>query len=670
MKKIKIIYLIAFTLLQKSIALSESYQQKSDTTSARDSLKTYITQQIVISDKSEFLDEKISSAFSRKISLNEKLSSVTIGNLLASKSGIFNRTYGAEGSLQTISIRGAGSEYTSVFINGINYNNSLNGVFDFSKFSSEEISEIIIKKGNDFDPLNNNPFGGIIELNPFEKSDTTKYWLKIQKGSFDYTGVNLNTSGSILDFYYKLNISHKSSKNNYEYTFNNERGIRHNSDVNQYSVNSSFINQISLFNQPIKLFSFVSYLDKNLGLPNFVSSNRHLDSKTRESEKNFSASVNSRIFFSNFLINGIAGFQLNKLSIDDPLLAINLKTKFFQTNERSFNSKFFIHLLQSRLNVSAGFTSSYEKFERVEISENENTSNQFNRRIHSFNLASNYSHKILNNDLTLNFAFLLSQNFVIDQFINSKKNIKFSNIRAGISVNSSSSNLIVYGNIGTGTRLPNYYEITFSKLTSLNSRELEREKILNFETGIKYNPEIFSAEVTYFNFDVVNKIIWQPQRVAFFSPVNAGKVNSSGIEINLERFIFLKNFYFNSNYTFTSAVKKSKLSESDKSYNKQLPYIPKHKASISVQYILQNFKIDITTNHYSRRFITEDNDVLFSLDPVYISNLSINYDFKFFNLKFSSQLLIQNLFNKSYQLIQSFPMPGREYRLTIQMEVK
>ncbi|MGB9847679.1 MAG: hypothetical protein ACPLKV_00430 [Minisyncoccia bacterium] len=123
-------------------------------------------------------------------------------------------------------------------------------------------------------------------------------------------------------------------------------------------------------------------------------------------------------------------------------------------------------MLLSQLNVSAGFTSSLEKFDRIEVSENENTNNQFNRRIYSFNLTSNYSQKILKDDLTLNFALLFSQNFVRDLFINSKKNIKFSNSRTGISINSSSSKLTVYGNIGTGTRLPNYYEIIFSKLTS------------------------------------------------------------------------------------------------------------------------------------------------------------------------------------------------------------
>jgi outer membrane cobalamin receptor len=670
MKKINIIHLIVFIFLQKEVALSENSEQKIDTTYSKDSLKTFITEQIIISDKSEFFDEKISSAFSRKISINKKLSSVSIGNLLASQSGIFTRSYGAEGSLQTISIRGAGSEYTSVFINGINYNNSLNGVFDFSKFSSEDISELIIKKGNDFDPLNNNPFGGVIELNPFEKSDTAKYSLKIQKGSFDFTGIYLNTAGSVNNFYYKLNLSHKSSKNNYEYTFNNEKGIRTNSDVNQYSLNSTFVNQFSILDKPVKLFSFINYLDKNLGLPNFVSSNRHLDSKTREREKNFSASINSKVLFSNLLINGIVGFQLNRLSIDDPLLSINLRTKFFETNEKSFNSKMFVHLIQSWLNISAGITTSFENFDRVELRENENSSNQFIRRINSFNLTANFFQKILNDDLSFNFALLLSNNFVRDHFINFNQDKKFSNLRAGISINSISTNLTVYGNIGTGTRLPNFYEITFSKLTSLNNKELEPEKILNFETGIKYNPKLLSLEMTYFNFDVDNKIIWQPQRVAFFSPINRGRVNSSGIEINVERLMLFNHFYFNSNYTFTSALKKSKLSESDNSYNKQLPYIPKHKASISIQYINQNLNIEFSTNYYSRRFITEDNDELFSLAPVDLSNLSTTLDFKIFNLKFSTQFLIQNIFNKSYQLIQSFPMPGREYRLTIQMEVK
>lgn len=670
MKKIKIIYLIIFIFLHSAIALSESFKTKSDTTSARDSLKTFITEQIIISDKSEFFDKKISSAFTRKLSLNEKLSSLSIGNLLASTSGIFTRSYGAEGSLQTISIRGAGSEYTSVFINGINYNNSLNGVFDFSKFSSDEISELIIKKGNDFDPLNNNSFGGVIELNPFEKSDTTKYSLKIQRGSFDLKGINLNTTGSFNNLYYKINFSHKSAKNDYEYYFNNEKGIRKNSDVNQKSINSTFINQFSVFNKTVKLLSFIGYLDKNMGLPNFVSSNRHNDSRTREREKNFSTSVNSKVSLDNFLINGIFGFQSNKLSIDDPILSINLRTKFFETNEKSFNYKLFVNYIKSDFSFSFGYISTLENFDRLELRENESLRNEFLREINSFNFTSNYSQRILNDDFNLNLAFLFSQNYVKDKSNNFNRFNHFPNLRAGISINSFSSKLTLYANAGTGTRIPNFYEITFSKLTSLNNRELEPEKIINYESGIRFKQKSISLELTYFNFDVRNKIIWQPQRVAFFSPINSGRINSSGIEINLEGLQFFQNFYLNGNYTLINALKKSKLSESDNSFNKQLPYIPKHKASISIQYINKNLTFDFTTNYYSRRFITEDNDVLFSLEPVFISNILTSYDFKFFNLKFSTQFYIQNLFNKSYQLIQSFPMPGREYRLTIQMEVK
>jgi len=670
MKRLILTYSIILLLFQKAIAFSEKHNKSIDTILVQDSLKTYITSQIIISDKSEFYDEKISSAFSKKIALNEKLSSISIGNLINSKSGIFARTYGAEGSLQTVSVRGAGSEYTSVFINGINYNNSLNGVFDFSKFSSDQVAEIIIKKGNDFDPLNNNAFGGVIELNPFEKSDTTKYSLKMQTGNLGFKNFNFNSSGSLFNTYYKLNLSHRSSRNDYEYTFNNEKGIRKNSDVSQYSINSTFINQFSVFNKTIKLQSFISFLDKNLGLPNFVSSNRHLDSKTREHEKNFSFSTNSKILFNNFFINGIWGFQNNKLSIDDPLLSINLRTRYFETNEKSFNSKLFVHFYKHTFKFSTGLTSNIETFDRLEIRENSKISNQFTRKGYSFNLTSDYSQKVFNNELQLNIALIFSQNYIIDKFSDFNRNNNFPNFRGGISINSNSNNLIIYANAGTGTRIPNYYEIIFSKLTSLSNRELEPEEIFNYETGIRYNKKSLFIELTYFNFDVKNKIIWQPQRVAFFSPVNAGRINSKGIEFNLEGLRLFESFYFSGNYTFTNAVKKSKLSESDNSYNKQIPYIPKHKSSISIQYINKNLNLNFTSNYYDRRFITEDNDVLFSLEPVFISNFSTTYDFSLFNLNLSAQILIQNLFNTSYQLIQSFPMPGREYRLTIQMEVK
>ncbi len=430
------------------------------------------------------------------------------------------------------------------------------------------------------------------------------------------------------------------------------------------------INQVWVFNLPIKVNSFISLLDKRLGLPNFVSSNRHIDSGTRENESSFSYSMNSKIFITdNTYLNGIFGIHQNHLSIDDPLLSINLRTRFFDLRDKSFHSKLFLNLLSDKLFFSIGLAGIIENFDKTEIKENQNqltenlTRNSFNS-----NLKLSFENYLTENYL-INSSILISYNLISNNYQSSSNSYNFLNFRVGLSLKSKKFDFTTFANVGNGTRIPNFYEYSFSKLTSLSNRELKPEKILNYEFGVRLEKKNYLLEVTYFAFDVQDKIIWQPQRVAFFSPLNAGRIKSSGFEFNLENLKLSNCFLVSANYTLTNALKKTRLSPEDNSYNKQLPYIPKHKASISLNYISRIVEFDFTSNYYSRRFITEDNDELFSLEPVIISNILSTIHFSIRQFKFHFQISIQNLFNSSYQLIQSFPMPGREYRLTIQMEV-
>ncbi len=639
-------------------------------TLSEDSIKTYTTSTIVISEKIENHLNKFNSSYSKKIMMSEKINSLSVGKILSTSSGIFLKAYGGEGSLQTISLRGAGAEYTNVLINGLIYNNSINGVFDFSKFSSEEIKEIIIKKGNDFDVISNNSFGGAIELIPFEKSDSINTSLKFQIGSFGYQNINLKTAGLSYGTYYRINLSSKSVKNDYPYDFYNEKDIRKNSDVHQNSVNGAFINQFSVFKIPVVVNSFIDFKDKKMGLPTFVSSNRHINSGTKEIEKNLFYSTNSKFLLSDrILINGIIGFQSNKLHIEDPLSYINLKTTHFELNDNKIDSKILFQYHARPFTIAGGIATSLESSNKQEIKkDDQHLQDKFKRKSLTLNFVTDFEQNVGSN-LRFNFALFISNNAIVNDLVNHKTTYRFSNLRAGISIQSLPNHFITFANIGTGTRVPNFYEYSISRLTSLSNNELEPEKILNYEFGLRFNPSFLSFEITYFAFDVYNKIIWRPQRVAFFSPRNAGRVKSSGVEVNLEELKISKFIKLNGNYTFTKALKKSKQSETDNSFNKQLPYIPLHKFSTSIYIQSTSQLIEFTINYFGRRFITEDNDILFSLDPVLISNLTFMSSFHLKQFRLTFNLLIQNLFNQQYLLIQSFPMPGREYRLTIQLEV-
>lgn len=99
------IFTSAVSSAQDFSTSDESFSEKTKV----DSIKTFSVNEIYVYDKSDLFD-KVSSINVKRILLNEQLISISVGNLIASKPGIFTKSYGSEG-LQTISIRGAGSEY-------------------------------------------------------------------------------------------------------------------------------------------------------------------------------------------------------------------------------------------------------------------------------------------------------------------------------------------------------------------------------------------------------------------------------------------------------------------------------------------------------------------------------------------------------------------------------
>lgn len=674
MKK-KFVLLVLIFLIKSESGLTLSKPDYIENELTKDSSKIYKLDQIYVQDKKVNKFDLPTSSQRRKISLEEELSSFNIGDLVSSQAGVFTLSYGSEGSLRTVSVRGSGSEYTSIFINGINYNNSVTGVFDFSKFSADEISEIHIKRGNDFDIYNQNSFGGVIVLNPFRNSDSTKYSLKLQTGSFGFSSFGFKSYGTILSSRYNFILSRKKARNNYEYDFNGDKESRKNSDVSQISTNLSLINQVKLFGKSLKINTFINLLSKDLGLPNFVSTNRHYNNLTRSQENFFNYSLNFNYVISErILINGILGYWNSRIDINDPLKSINLKTIKFSTVNEYNSQKFFVTVLFNPFHFSTGIIRNFEKIHIKEITAEETKLNDQTRTSYALNFLVNYEKEIFKKQLVFNLIFFNSLNHTVDNSL--EKNIyRFFNKRIGFSLNTPDNKFTLYSNFGNGVRLPNYYEIFYSQLTSLSSNKIQNEKINSFEAGFRYNLTSIDfsqnplIEITYFNLNIDNKIIWQPQRVAIFAPRNAGKINSQGVEITFENIKVSKNIFLNWNYSFTKSVKKSKAGLSDDSYNKQLPYIPIHKSSVTLLISINDFSAVTKSTYMSRRYFTEDNDILFSSNPIFIQDLSLNYKFKFSFTQLYTQIAVNNVFNKSYLIIQSFPMPGREYRLTINMEI-
>jgi outer membrane cobalamin receptor len=57
------------------------------------------------------------------------------------------------------------------------------------------------------------------------------------------------------------------------------------------------------------------------------------------------------------------------------------------------------------------------------------------------------------------------------------------------------------------------------------------------------------------------------------------------------------------------------------------------------------------------------------MEPWYTSDLSLRYEWKVNGLLITAQAEVNNLLDQDYEVIVNYPMPGRNYALTLSVEI-
>jgi iron complex outermembrane receptor protein len=218
-----------------------------------------------------------------------------------------------------------------------------------------------------------------------------------------------------------------------------------------------------------------------------------------------------------------------------------------------------------------------------------------------------------------------------------------------------------------------------SKIPSFNdrfwnpggNRDLENEYAYSFEAGYKLDHTTgsalsFGSEINYFNNYIRNMIQWYPQTEFIWVTGNIGSANTSGIEASASLKYNPGSFSLNLNagYSYTRAKDISAEEISDK----QLIYIPLHKANGTLQVSYRNLSSSWITSLTGRTYTTPDNSSY--LDNYLVNSVSGGYKLNFNEHSADIRLKIENIFNVSYQTIAYYPQPGRTYFLVLSLRFK
>lgn len=193
----------------------------------------------------------------------------------------------------------------------------------------------------------------------------------------------------------------------------------------------------------------------------------------------------------------------------------------------------------------------------------------------------------------------------------------------------------------------------------------------------------YSATIDAYHNKVTDKIIAVPKQNMFiWSTLNLGLVEINGLDVkgiaewkwslkgsnvddaDEEESIGLS---LTATYSYQKALDKTDPKDI-KRYNNQIPYTPRHSGGIALYISTPWVNLGYNYMQVGERYSQHQNTEESRLEPYSLHDIAIDHSFHCgaFGLKVQAQVL--NLFNKQYEVVRSYPMMGRNYRLKIIFE--
>lgn len=602
----------------------------------------------------------------------------SLSELLAENSSVFIKSYG-RGALATASFRGTAASHTQVNWNGININSPMSGMVDFSLIPVYIIDDLNLKHGAASIADNSGGLGGSISIK------NTVNW----NNAFSAKYIQGLGSYNTYDEFAQLNLGNKKiqsktrlyniySKN--DYTFINH-GIGNIDPVSGKITNPLDTNKLADY----RLYGILQELYFKLNEVNTISAKwwGQMAKRTIPRATSYEGPDNS---------------NLNRQEDNDNKLVV--EWKHFEKKGKlilraGYSGKELNYYLRNYVPGNGLIPAIYSQSKQK---------SSYNTVSYSYDFSESLS---VEGKLDANFHDVVSRDSVKKTGYAKQRNEQsiFVTVRKSIAdrvhlnfmlrndrLNSKLAPVIPYfgfdykiikgkdillkGNLARNYHQPSLNDLYWQPGGNPN---LKPEEGTSMELGVEYQKVVkdqhrINIEITAYHSDINNWIIWIPSYKGYWEPRNIKRVLSKGLESNVEltgRFGKL-DYKVIGSYAYTRSINYGdKLVWGDKSYGKQLVYIPVHSGNMMVKLTFRKCFITYQNTSYSQRYTTSSNDVTRRdwLYPYFMNDMTLGKELSLKKVSFSAELKIYNLFNETYHSVLYRPMPGRNFLLQLMIKL-
>ena len=623
----------------------------------------------------------------------EGLNSHSVADAIRYFSGVQIKDYGGVGGVKTVDIRSMGTNHLGVFYDGIQLGNAQNGQIDLGKFSLDNIEEVTVYNGQKSEIFQSaKDFGsaGTVYLRSrrprFDDDKRMNVNVTMRTGSFGLANPSMRldyrlsekVSGTVSAEYtyatgkYKFRYRKRFSDGTLAW---DTTATRRNGDLHALRVEGGVYGRIDGGQWNAKLY----YYDSEKGIPGAIVNNVWKNSQ-RQWDRNFFAQGSYKKAFGEryaLLVNAkYARDYMRYLNPDTTLMYIN--NSFWQDDIYvSVANKFSI----SR-NWDVDLSADYQW-------------NALDATLSSF--AYPVRHTAL---VALASAYqwrgLKAQASVLGSFVTDRATLRNTNGERSRQVSHlskftpavflsyqpwSSRPLSLRAFYKRIFRMPTFNDLYY---TDFGNASLKPEYATQYDLGAVYDfadgdgvLSTLSVSVDGYYNTINNKIIAVPKGTGQYRwmMMNIGRVKVRGVDVSTRIGLALSHgvaLLGGLNYTYQRAQDYSDPTDCRDeagTYKGQIAYIPWHSGSATLGGRWRGAELNYSFIYVGERYHNSSNILANYEQPWYTHDLSASYNFRWCRVDMRLTAEVNNLLNQQYDVIRNYPMPGRNYKLILKIDL-
>lgn len=224
-------------------------------------------------------------------------------------------------------------------------------------------------------------------------------------------------------------------------------------------------------------------------------------------------------------------------------------------------------------------------------------------------------------------------------------------------------------------RMPTFNDLYYA---DMGNSKLNPERVTQYNAGLLYDHSSRTSFVSaarvcadvYYN-RVRDKIVAYPKGQQFrWTMLNLGLVDIRGVDVSaLITVNPVDELYITARaqYTFQRAIDIT--DPSDNYYHDQIPYIPRNSGAAVANAQWRGWGLNYSWIYVGERYNQQENIRYNYTQPWYTSDISASYDFTLGKVGLRVLAEINNLLSQDYDVILNYPMPKRNYRFTLSVEI-